>query len=339
MLLLKCPCNSELTPGSESRATHYTPLMNPLTDLKDTLRKVVVGITRTGPLAGVTEIPTEHGPVRVVPRSGAIPGTHIYPPPVAGPKVPRAKSPAPTDRLDYFPKSHLPEHPRKWDFPAYLDNPGCLWLQTLKRMYAMPIAFPASLSPEAGLLLHSLVRNIRPRTVIETGTFIGMSTIWIAAALQENGDGGTVHTFDDFGPIHTGPWREVDMLTGRPEFVAANIAEAGLAQHVIMHPGNSSFEVRAHHKHFKDVGGVQLAFLDADHGPVGCWQDFWATEPVLNTGGFVLFHDTFPEACGGHMGGRDVLDHLNEKAAGLYEKLDMYLAPMNYGFGLIRRTG
>jgi hypothetical protein len=84
---------------------------------------------------------------------------------------------------------------------------------------------------------------------------------------------------------------------------------------------------------------VQLAFLDADHGVVGSWQDFWATGPVLNTGGFVLFHDTFPEACGGHMGGRDVLDNTNQKGAGVYEKVDMYLAPMNYGLGLIRRTG
>jgi hypothetical protein len=129
------------------------------------------------------------------------------------------------------------------------------------------------------------------------------------------------------------------MLTGRPQFVAANIAAAGLAQHVVMHPGNSSFEIRANHQHFKQAGGVQLAFLDADHGVVGSWQDFWATEPVLNTGGFVLFHDTFPEACGGHMGGRDVLDNTNQKGAGVYEKVDMYLAPMNYGLGLIRRTG
>jgi predicted O-methyltransferase YrrM len=206
-------------------------------------------------------------------------------------------------------------------------------------MYAMPIAFPASLAPEAGLLLHSLVRNIRPRVVIETGTFIGMSTIWIAAALAENGDRAVVHSFDDFGPIEKGPWRDAELLTGRVEFVAGLIARAGLADHVILHQGNSPFELRAAHDEIRAAGGAQLAFLDADHGVVGCWQDFWAAEPVLNTGGFVLFHDTFPECCGGHMGGRDVLDTVNTKAVGLYEKVDMLLAPMNYGLGIIRRIG
>ncbi len=128
------------------------------------------------------------------------------------------------------------------------------------------------------------------------------------------------------------------MLTGRLEFVAGNIARAGLAEHVVFHPGNSSFEIRAAQEEFRAAGGVQFAFLDADHGVIGSWHDFWATEPVLNTGGFVMLHDTFPEYCS-WPGARHVLDHLNEKAVGVYEKVDMYLSPMNYGLGLIRRIG
>lgn len=295
----------------------------------------LASVSRPSP---IQTIQTPHGPVRVVPRRANIPGTLAYPHVPPDPHVPRHKSAAPRDQLQYFPQMHLPEHPKSWQFPAYLDNPGCRWLQHLKEMYAMPISFPASLAPEAGLLLHSLVRNIRPRVVIETGTFIGMSSIWIAAALAENGDGGQLHTFDDFGPIEKGPWRDVEMLEGRLEFVAEMIAKAGLAEHVVLHPGNSSFEIRAAHEEFKALGGVQFAFLDADHGVIGSWQDMWATEPVLNTGGFVMFHDTFPEYCS-WVGGRDVLDNLNQKAVGLYEKVDLYLAPMNYGLGLIRRIG
>ena len=48
--------------------------------------------------------------------------------------------------------------------------------------------------------------------------------------------------------------------------------------------------------------------------------------------------DTFPEFCSWE-GGRHVLDNLNQRAVGLYEKVDMYLAPINYGLGLIRRIG
>ena len=285
-----------------------------------------------------TALETEHGPVRVVKPRGNIPGTKDYPHVPPDPFVPRGKMAASRDKLQYFPSMHSAQHPTKWEFPAYLDNSNCRWLQSLKALYANPISFPASLSPEAGLLLHGLIRNIRPRLVIETGTFAGMSTMWIAAALQENGDGGEVHTFDDMGPIEKGPWRDVEMLTGRLEFVAGNIARAGLAEHVVFHPGNSSFEIRAAQEEFRAAGGVQFAFLDADHGVIGSWHDFWATEPVLNTGGFVMLHDTFPEYCS-WPGARHVLDHLNEKAVGVYEKVDMYLSPMNYGLGLIRRIG
>jgi predicted O-methyltransferase YrrM len=254
------------------------------------------------------------------------------------PYVSPDKAPLPREELQFYPRMYVTEHPRRWAFPAYLDNPNSRWLQQLKALYAMPISFPASLSVEAGLLLHALVRNIRPRVVIETGTFVGVSALWIAAALAENGDNGELHSFDDFAPVGKGPWREVEMPEGRMEFVAAMIAGAGLSDHVVIHPGNSSFEIRAAHEEFKVAGGVQLAFLDADHGVVGAWQDMWATEPVLNTGGFVMFHDTLPEYCG-YEGGRHVLDNLDRCAVGVYEKVDLYVSPMNYGLGLIRRIG
>jgi predicted O-methyltransferase YrrM len=287
----------------------------------------------------VGAVATPHGPVAVVPPRGEVePGSGRYPPVVPGPRVPRHRRPVPRGALQNPPRHAAAEHPRRWEFPPYLANPSCRWLGVLKDLYGHPLSFPSSLSPEAGLLLHALVRNIRPRVVVETGSFIGISTIWIGAALAENGDGGIVHAFDDFGPIEKGPWRDAEMRTGRLEFVAGNIARAGLGDRVVLHPGNSAFEVRAFHGELAASGGVQMAFLDADHGVVGVWQDFWATEAVLNTGGYVVVHDTFPELCS-YDGPRHLLDHLEQRAAGLYEKVDLYLAPMNYGMGLIRRIG
>lgn len=282
---------------------------------------------------------TPHGPVRAVaPRAELYARSGRYPHVVPGPAVPAGKRPLPMDQLAYYPRWHVAEHPRSWTWPKYLNADGCRWLGVLKELYSSPFSFPSSLAPESGLLVHSIVRNHRPKLVIETGSFIGVSTLWIAAALQENGDGGVIHAFDDFGPIEKGPWRDVEMPTGRLEFVAGNIARAGLADHVVFHPGNSSFEMRACQEELRAAGGCQLAFLDADHGVVGVWQDFWATEPLLQTGGLVLLHDTFPEYCA-YDGPRHLLDHVNEQAAGVYEKLDLYLAPMNYGLGMIRRVG
>ena len=39
--------------------------------------------------------------------------------------------------------------------------------------------------PEVGALLNLLVRELRPRRILELGTFTGYSTIWMAAALTE----------------------------------------------------------------------------------------------------------------------------------------------------------
>ena len=86
------------------------------------------------------------------------------------------------------------------------------------------------------------------------------------------------------------------------------------------------------------AGGVQLAFIDGDHTPAGVLRDFRAIEPVLNTGGYVLLHDTIPAQCT-HAGPRRLLDTIDKVGAGRYERMDLYSAPLNYGLGLLRRIG
>ncbi len=258
---------------------------------------------------------------------------------VPPPSVPSVKRAIPYQQFEHYPKlSHISKHPTRWVFPSYMDNPGCAWLQSLKEMYSMPIVFPASLSPEAGWLLHGLIRNLRPRVVMEVGTFLSVSTHWIASALKENGDGGVIHCFDDFGPIHKGPWRDAEMLSGRQTWVTDRLTRAGLIDVVRFHPGNSTRTIVRAQDELRAAGGVQFAFIDGDHTYGGASQDLWATEPVLNTGGYVLLHDVFPDQCGCD-GPRQVLDNINTIAVGLYEKIDLYLSPLNYGLGLMRRIG
>ncbi len=258
---------------------------------------------------------------------------------VPPPTIPATKTAAVRHALQFFPRAQDEQHPHRWEFPAYLDNPGCRWLQALKEMYEMPIVFPASLSPEAGLMLHSLIRNFRPRVIVEVGTFCSVSTHWMAAALAENGGNGVIHAFDDFGPIHKGPWRDVEMLSGRLEWVQDRLAKAGLLDRVIFHPGDSPTELVKAREELSRAGGVQFAFIDGDHTVGGALQDLWAVEPVLATGGYAMLHDTYPDQCGGHEGPRHILDHLNTVGAGMYEACELYLSPLNYGMGLMRRIG
>src|SRR5580658_4587726 len=51
-----------------------------------------------------------------------------------------------------------------------------------------------SISPEGGNLLYILVRAKRPNTVIEFGTSYGISAIYLAAAVADNGTGHVVST-------------------------------------------------------------------------------------------------------------------------------------------------
>lgn len=258
---------------------------------------------------------------------------------VQKPEIPATKTALPRSGLAHFPRIREEDHPRSWEFPSYLDSPSCRWLRALKEMYSLPIVFPASLSPEAGLMLHSLIRNIRPRVIVEVGTFCSVSTHWMAAALHENGGNGVIHSFDDFGPIHKGPWRDAEMLEGRLDWVKDRLAKAGLLDRVIFHPGDSVTQLVAAREELEKSGGVQFAFIDGDHTVGGAVQDLWAVEPVLNTGGYVMLHDTFPEQCGGHDGPRHILDHLGTVSAGMYEACELYLSPLNYGMGLLRRIG
>jgi predicted O-methyltransferase YrrM len=250
------------------------------------------------------------------------------------------------------------DHPKAWTFPAYLDSATVPWLAVLKELYASPLAFPASFSPEAGLLLHSLVRNIRPRTIVEVGSFLG---IWMAAALETaTGDpahrpapagAAVIHCFDDFGPIAKAPWRETELNEPRLDRVREALKRAQLDHHVILHPGDSSVEVRAFRDQLRGpvepwpgagnehVGGVDFALIDGNHTVEGVLQDLWAIEPVLNTGGYILVHDTFPEQCGGHEGPRHLIDHIREVAQGVYDVCELNTAPLNYGIGLLRRMG
>lgn len=241
-------------------------------------------------------------------------------------------------------------HPSAWAWPAWLSGSSSAWLRTLERLYGLPMAFPAAMSPETGLLLFSLVRNIRPRTVIEVGSFIGISTIWLAAALEEIGDAagasgdesgrvGALVSIDDFGPLPETAWRRSPVEGDRRALVLGHVEEAGLAHRVHLEQGVSWEVLPRIRPHLRRTGGVQFALLDGDHSAQGLRRDLIELEPVLETGGYVAVHDTIPERCGGHVGGRHLLEHINGFAAGLYESVEVYLSPMNYGLGLFRRMG
>ncbi len=227
--------------------------------------------------------------------------------------------------------------PKPWVIPQDLRDVPLPWARVLVDLYENEASWPGSIAPEGGLLLQTLVRNIQPTVIVETGTFAGVSTIWLASGLKALGR-GEVHTYDLFQmPPNESPAAALFHTTVRGS-VERRIADAGLADLVTLHEGNSASNLVASHSQLHAAGGVQFAFLDGDHSPEGVLADLRAVEPVLQIGGFVVLHDTFPEVCSWD-GPRWLVDNLASVSSATYQVCDLYLAQCNYGLALLRRMG
>lgn len=241
------------------------------------------------------------------------------------------------------PGSFFPTGPvRPWTIPAdlrALAETGVPWAAELVDLYQHNAAWPSSIAPEAGMLLQALVRNIQPTTIVETGTCVGASTIWMASGLQLLGPAGVIHTFDDFRPVSDQRLALSPLFQDRLKGVEDRFERARVADRIKIHVGDSKVQLLAARSELaKSGGGVQLAFIDGDHSAGGALADLQAVEPVLQVGGYVLFHDTFPTVSN-HTGPRHVVDNLAQHAAGKYQLCDLYTAQTNYGLTLLRRIG
>ena len=126
----------------------------------------------------------------------------------------------------------------------------------------MPISAPG------GRLLYTLTRAARPETVVEFGTSFGISTIYLAAAVSDNGAGRVVTT---------------EMSAAKIAAARANLIEAGVAGPVTILAGD------AMHTLAQLPGPIGLVLLDG-------WKDLCLPvlrllEPRLAPGAIVVADD------------------------------------------------
>lgn len=79
-------------------------------------------------------------------------------------------------------------------------------------------------SHDGGRLLYSLVRAIRPTTVVEFGMSMGISTLFLAAAIADNGTGRVITT---------------ELSRHKIERATAHLAEADLVEVVDVRAGDA----------------------------------------------------------------------------------------------------
>ena len=145
-----------------------------------------------------------------------------------------------------------------------------------------------SIHPDQGDLIYLLCRGMRATRVVDFATSVGMSTLYFAAAMRDNGGGLVIGS---------------ELVRAKVETARRNLAEAGLDGFADIRPGDARQTLR-------DLGGsVDFALIDgwpAPTGPSLAREVIEIVAPQLRVGGYVLNDNAEP----------DFLDFIRDPANG-----------------------
>lgn len=123
------------------------------------------------------------------------------------------------------------------------------------------------------MLLYWLIRELKPKVVIETGTHKGLATLYMAHALVDNGQ-GHITTYDPF------EWNQLGNFAKFLELMPY-ITYKQL-------PGKDMTEQQ-----------IDFAFIDGFHGFKDVFDEIRVLMPRLAKNAIVIFHDCWPTETGG----------------------------------------
>ena len=109
------------------------------------------------------------------------------------------------------------------DYVARHSTPPDDYLYRLYRATHLHLLRPRMASgPVQGQLLRMLMQMVRPRTVVEIGTYSGYSALAMASGMPR---GGVVHTFEvnDEQEAFTRPWLEGAPYAAKVEMYVGNV--------------------------------------------------------------------------------------------------------------------
>jgi predicted O-methyltransferase YrrM len=134
-----------------------------------------------------------------------------------------------------------------------------------------------SIVPEQGDLIYLLCRGLRTKRVAEFATSIGMSTIYLAAAVRDNGGGTVIGS---------------ELVPAKVETARTNLAEAGLAKYAEIRVGDARQTLR-------DLGGpVDFVLIDGwplSEGPSLARQVIEIVAPQIRVGGYIMNDNAEPD--------------------------------------------
>jgi predicted O-methyltransferase YrrM len=137
--------------------------------------------------------------------------------------------------------------------------------------------FGFSIHPEQGDLIYMLCRGMRATRVVEFATSIGMSTLYFAAAMRDNGGGTVIGS---------------ELVPAKVATAKRNLQEAGLSDYAEIREGDARQTLR-------DLGGpVDFALIDGwplDENPSLALQVMEMVAPQLRIGGYVMNDNAEPD--------------------------------------------
>ncbi|MFE1508418.1 O-methyltransferase [Streptomyces sp. NPDC058726] len=166
-----------------------------------------------------------------------------------------------------------------------------------------------SVSREGGRLLYLLTRAVKARTVVEFGTSFGISTLYLAAAVCDNGGGQVITT---------------ELQQEKARRATENFAAAGLGDLVDLRLGDARETLR-------DLPEVDLVLLDG-------WLDLRLpilriVEPRLRPGALVVVDDVDLDIGRGVY--EEFRDYINDPANGYFS----LTLPVHQGVQLALKLG
>lgn len=118
------------------------------------------------------------------------------------------------------------------------------------------------------MLLYWLIRELKPKNVIETGTHRGLTTLYMAAAIQENGEGYLTTCDPNPQWNQTGNFRKFPELEKLITFKEERGADM-----------------------LQTINDIDFAFIDGFHGFIDVIQELESLLPRLAATATVVFHD------------------------------------------------
>lgn len=145
-----------------------------------------------------------------------------------------------------------------------------------------------SIHPDQGDLIYLLCRGMNARRVVDFATSVGMSALYFAAAIRDNGGGLVIGA---------------ELVQAKVDTARRNLADAGLAEYADIRVGDARQTLR-------DLDGpIDFALVDGwplPEGPSLARQVIEIVAPQVRVGGYVLNDNAEP----------DFLDFIRDPANG-----------------------